>query len=136
TMGHETLMNALGGAYVLFGSRDGSKASTRQYPPDPESSDPTAPVILSYDAFHPENSPLEDLVYALGVMMSDPEMDDLLQLGRQLVAQHPQALARLVGLGLNIKAIANAHPEAHIPATSTLWDEMLDDIAQMAHVQD
>ncbi len=136
TMGHETVMNALGGAYVLFGSRDGSKASTRQYPPDPESSDPAAPVILSYDAFHPENSPLEDLVYALGVMMSDPVMDDVLQLGRQLMAQHPQAFARLVGLGLNIKAIANAHPEAHIPATSTLWDEMLDDFAQIAHVQD
>lgn len=136
TMGHETVMNALGGAYVLFGSRDGSNASTRQYPPDPESSDPTAPVILSYDAFHPENSPLEDLVYALGVMMSDPVMDDLLQLGRQLATQNPQALARLVGLGLQIKAISVAHPEAHIPATSTLWDELLDDIAKIAHVQD
>ena len=129
-------MNALGGAYVLFGSRDGSPTSTRQYPADPESQSPTAPVILSYNAFHPETSPLEDLVYALGVMMADPAMDDLLQLGRQLVAQNPQALARLVGLGLQIKAIANAHPEAHIPATSTLWDELLDDIAQIAHVQD
>jgi hypothetical protein len=136
TDGHETIMNALGGAYVLFGSRDTGKTSTKQYPPDPESSNPTAPVILSYDAFHPESSPLLDLMYALGVMMSDPEMDDLLQLGRQLMAQNPQAFARLVGLGLQIKTIANAHPEAHIPATSTLWDEMLDDIAQMAHVQD
>jgi hypothetical protein len=136
THGHETVMNALGGAYVLFGSRDGSPASTRQYPADPESDSPTAPVTLSYDAFHPENSPLVDLVYALGVMMSDPMMDDLLQLGRQLVAQNPQALARLVGLGLQIKKIADAHPEAHIPASSTLWDELLDDIAKIAHVQD
>jgi hypothetical protein len=136
THGHETVMNALGGAYVLFGSRDGSPVSTRQYPADPESSNPAAPVILSYNAFHPENSPLVDLVYALGVMMSDPMMDDLLQLGRQLASQNPQALARLIGLGLQIKAIANAHPEAHIPATSTLWDELLDDFAQIAHVQD
>ncbi len=136
THGHETLMNALGGAYVLFGTRDTGMASTRQYPPDPESSDPTAPVLLSYNAFHPETSPLEDLVYALGVMMSDPQMDDLLQLGRQLAAQHPQALARLVGLGLSIKAIADAHPEAHIPATSTLWDELLDDLVKIAQVQD
>jgi hypothetical protein len=136
TMGHETVMNALGGAYVLFGSRDSGAASTKQYPPDPESSNPTAPVVLNYDAFHPENSPLVDLAYALGVMMSDPVLDDVLQLGRQLLIQHPQTFARLVGLGLQIKAIANAHPEAHIPATSTLWDELLDDIAAIAHVQD
>ncbi len=136
THGHETVMNALGGAYVLFGSRDGAPASTRQYPADPESASPTTPVTLSYDAFHPESSPLVDLVYALGVMMSDPMMDDLLQLGRQLAAQNPQALARLVGLGLQIKKIADAHPEAHIPASSTLWDELLDDVAKIAHVQD
>jgi hypothetical protein len=39
-------------------------------------------------------------------------------------------------VGLKIKALADAHPEAHIPATSTLWDELLDDIAEIAHVQD
>ena len=69
-------------------------------------------------------------------MMSDPVVDDLLQLGRQLMAQHPAAFARLVGLGLQIKAIADAHPEAHIPAGSTLWDELLDVIAQIAHKKD
>lgn len=136
THGHETLVNAIGGAYALFGDRDKSPTTTRQYPPDPESANPTQPVTLSYSAFHPETSPIEDLVYALGVMMSDPEMDDVLQLGRQLMAQHPEVLARLVGLGLKIKAIADAHPEAHIPAASTFWDEMLDVIAKIAHVQD
>ncbi|HTQ41710.1 MAG TPA: hypothetical protein VMI75_03060 [Polyangiaceae bacterium] len=136
THGHETLVNAIGGAYVLFGNRDKAPTTTRQYPPDPESANPTQPVTLSYSAFHPETSPIEDLVYALGVMMSDPEMDDVLQLGRQLMAQHPEVFARLVGLGLKIKAIADAHPEAHIPAASTFWDEMLDVIAQIAHVQD
>ena len=69
-------------------------------------------------------------------MMSDPEMDDLLQLGSALMAQHPAEMARLVGLGLKIKAIADAHPEAHIPAGSTLWDELLDVIAKIAHVKD
>jgi len=136
THGHETLVNAIGGAYVLFGNRDKAPTTTRQYPPDPESANPTQPVTLSYSAFHPETSPIEDLVYALGVMMTDPVMDDVLQLGRQLMAQHPEVLARLVGLGLKIKAIADAHPEAHIPAASTFWDEMLDVIAQIAHVQD
>ncbi len=134
--GHEAVMNVLGGSYVLFGNRDAGATTTRTYAPDPSSSQPTKPVTIAYSAFHPETSPLVDLVYALGVMMADPSTDDLLQLGRQLMAQHPAEMARLVGLGLQIKAIADKHPEAHIPANSTLWDELLDVIAKIAHVQD
>jgi hypothetical protein len=136
TQGQEAVVNVLGGSYVLFGDRDSGATTTRTYPPDPASANPTQPVTLTYRAFHPETSPLVDLVYALGVMMSDPVMDDLLQLARQLMAQQPDAMARLVGLGLKVKAIADAHPEAHIPATSTLWDELLDVIAQIAHNKD
>jgi hypothetical protein len=136
THGHEAVMNLLGGLYVLFGQRDAGATTTRTYAPDPTSASPTQPVTLSYNAFHPESSPLVDLVYALGVMMADPVTDDLLQLGRQLMAQHPAEMARLVGLGLKIKSIADAHPEAHIPANSTLWDELLDVLAKIAHVQD
>jgi hypothetical protein len=136
THGQEGMMNVLGGSYVLFGDRDNGATTTRTYPPDPSSASPTQPVTLSYSAFHPETSPLVDLVYALGVMMSDPVMDDLLQLAQKLMAANPDAMARLVGLGLKIKAISNAHPEAHIPATSTLWDELLDVIAQIAHNKD
>ncbi len=136
THGQEGVMNVLGGSYALFGARDAGATTTRSYPPDPASAEPTQPVTLSYRAFHPETSPLVDLVYALGVMMSDPVMDDLLQLGQRLMAQHPETMARLVGLGLKVKAIADAHPEAHIPSTSTLWDELLDVIAQIAHDRD
>ena len=131
---HETIMDAEAGAYVLFGKR--VPAATRTYPPDPESASPAAPVVLPYDGFDPDTSPLEDLVYALAVMMADPVMDNLTQLGHALLAQHSQAVARLVGLGLQMKAIADAHPEAHLPATSTLWDELLDDLALIVHEQD
>ncbi|HEY8090601.1 MAG TPA: hypothetical protein VIF09_22220, partial [Polyangiaceae bacterium] len=134
--GHEAAMGILGGSYALFGNRDSGTTSTRTYAPDPTAANAGAPVTVPYSAFHPETSPLEDLVYALGVMMSDPEMDDLLQLGSALMTQHPAEMARLVGLGLQIKAIADAHPEAHIPAGSTLWDELLDVIAKIAHVKD
>jgi hypothetical protein len=134
--GHEALINALGGSYLLFGHRDNGAQTTRTYAPDPTSANPTQPVTLSYSAFHPESSPLLDVAYALGVMLADPVTDDLLQLGRQLMVQHPAETARLVGLALKIKSIANAHPEAHIPANSTLWDELLDVFAKVAHVQD
>jgi hypothetical protein len=136
THGHEAVMNVLRGAYVLFGDRDVTASSSKQYAPDPHSPTPTQPVSVNYSSFHPETSPLLDLYYALGVVEADPAMDDLLQLGKALMQQHPAEMARLVGLGLKVKAIADAHPEAHIPASSTLWDELLDVIAKMAHVQD
>jgi hypothetical protein len=134
--GREALVNALGGAYVLFGDRDAQPATVRQYAPDPTGAAPTQPVALTYRAFHPATSPLVDLLYAAGVVFSDPAFDDLLDLARTLMASHPHEMARLVGLGLRIKAIADAHPEAHLPAASTLWDELLDDLANIAHVQD
>ncbi len=132
---HETVMNALAGADVIFGARDTGKASTKQYAPDP-STGSTAPVSLPYRAFQTGASPMLDLVWALGQLMADPSTDDVLDLVRQLFASHPHELARLVGIGLQIKAIADNHPEAHIPTSSTLWDELLVDVAQIAHVQD
>jgi hypothetical protein len=136
THGHEAVMGLAGGAYVLFGDRDTNATTTRAYAPDPESATPSAPVVLPYRAFHPDSSPLVDLVYALGVLMADPALDDLLQLARALMTEHPAQVARLVGLALKMKAIADNHPEAHIPATSTLWDELLDTLARIAHVED
>ena len=123
------------------GAEDPSPMSQKVYPPDPSSPEAwalqhpttppppnlaTAPVVLSYAGYHAETSPLADLTYAIGQVLADPTTDDTLNLFRQIVTNHPQQLARLVGVGLQIKAIANAHPEAHIPAASTLWDELLD----------
>jgi hypothetical protein len=132
---HETVMNALAGAAVVFGARDTGKASTKQYPPDPSKGSSMA-VNLPYRAFQTSSSPMLDLVWALGQLLADPSTDDVLDLARQLLTSNPKSLARLVGIGLQIKAIADNHPEAHIPATSTLWDELLVDVAQIAHVQD
>jgi hypothetical protein len=144
---HETVMSLLTGAPVVFGSRDGTPDTTRTYPPDPAQVEAYKllhpgqpvpdklvkdPVVLRYRGFHPEDSPIVDLVYALGQNMSDPAMDDALALFRKLLAERPNDVARLVGLGLRLKAIADKHPEAHIPANSTLWDEMLDVVAKMA----
>jgi hypothetical protein len=147
---HETVMKLLAGLPVLFGTRDATAISTKTYAPDPSrvadwllahDSPPPAdlasqPVTVPYAAYHPESSPLVDLVYALGVMLQDPATDDLLQLGRRMMAEHPNEMARLIGIGLQVKAIADKHPEAHIPQNSTFWDEMLDVFAEVAHVQD
>jgi hypothetical protein len=149
--GEALLVGIAGSLPLLLGSKDPNPTSQRTYPPDPglkgvwalqhPSIPPpadltTAPVVLPYAGYHADTSPLTDLVYAVGQVLADPTTDDTLNLFRQLATNHPQELARLVGVGLEIKAIADKHPEAHIPAASTLWDELLDVFAQMAHVYD
>lgn len=145
---HETVMGLLGGLPVILGHRDGAPTTQRTYPPDPDAIEAwklqhpgqavppdvgKQSVTLAYDAFHPEDSPLVDLVYALGQIVTDPAVDDGLQLIRKLAKERPNDLARLVGLGLRMKAIADAHPEARLPGSSNLWDELLVTIEKLAH---
>ncbi|MGZ5970697.1 MAG: hypothetical protein ACXWP4_23660, partial [Polyangiales bacterium] len=73
-----------------------------------------------------------DLVYALGQIMAKPEVDDTLVLFRKIVAERPDLMARLIGVGLQLKAIADKHPEAKLPENSLLWDEVLDTVAKIA----
>ena len=144
---HETLMYALSGSYALFGTRDGSNKTTRAYSPNPNLVDDwklthsdkpppdltTAPVTISYNAFHPETSALLDLVYAFGQVLGDKTADDTLALTKELFANHTGDMARLVGDGLYLKTqVADKHPEAKIPPKSVLWDEMIDVTAAIA----
>ena len=115
----ETIMDFIGGLAVVAGGRE-----------DREKDYDGAP--LKYRAYAEDDSPLLDLVHAIGQVLADPSTDDTLALLQRLVEDEPEVLARLVGVGLRIKAIADAHPEARIPDKSTLWDEMLDVVAQMA----
>ena len=141
----EIAVKLLAGLYVLFGERDAEPTSQKTYPPDPLRADDftlagqpappdlaTAPVTLPYRAFHADTSPIVDLEYALGQTLAHPAMDDALALLEKLLAEQPAFFARIVGLGLRLDAIADAHPEAKIPGPSTLWDEMLDAFAIMA----
>lgn len=120
---HETLLNTLAGAYLLLGDRvDGAKAT---YEGGRE---------LSYRKFDASTSPLVDLAWAAGQVLSDPESDDYLQMALDLLQNHEQDVARLVGVGLELKRIADEHAEAGIPATSTLWDELAEDFARIVEV--
>jgi hypothetical protein len=120
---HETLMDALAGTRVLFGPRDGSPATPKTY------ADGT---VVHYDAFHVDSSPVLDLLYALGQIMADPTTDDTLTFAETLVSDHPNDVARLVGDGLYARKLAIADTVAKLPATSTLWDELIDNTVQIA----
>src|SRR5262249_38573548 len=145
---HETLMYALAGGELLLGTRDGALNSTKQYSPDPDAAEvwkllhpgetpPSTvgkqPVTVQYDAFHPETSELLDLAYALGQLLGDKTSDDTLAFAREMITNHTADVARLAGDALYAKTeIADQHPEAHIPPTSTFWDEMIDNVVQIA----
>ncbi len=125
---HETFMDALAGAYVLLGSRDGSPLTQKAYAGDATTGGQL--VTITYDAFHPETSALLDLVYAGGQIMGDSSADDTLAFTSKLMGDHPGELARVIGASLAFKAVADKHPEAKIPAKSTFWDEMIDVLVQ------
>ena len=133
TQKHNTLMYALAGSEVLFGQRDGTAASSKCYAPDPTNpsscTDPSS--LLNYNSYETDTSALLDLVYALGQMAGDRTMDNTLAYVQQLFTTDLTDVARLAGDGLAMKAQANLHPEAKIPATSTFWDEMLDVTVQI-----
>jgi hypothetical protein len=114
---HETLLDFMAGAYVLFGTRDGSPKTVRTY---------TDGEKVSYDAFHTDASPIIDLLYAFGQILADPTAEPTLAFANTLVEQHPNDVARLVGDGLYAKGLADKDTTAHIPAQSTLWDDMID----------
>ncbi len=122
---HETVMDLLAGLYVAVGKREGGADSTKKYDDG---------ASLQYRAVRQDASPLLDLVYAVGQVLADPSTDDTLALVQRLAQDKPQVFARLIGIGLQIKAIADKHPEAHIPQNSTLWDEMLDVLVKIAQV--
>lgn len=144
--GNETVMKLATGLPVLLGKRDDAPVSSKTYPADPSlveawtasRKDPppknlgTQPVELKYRRFDPATSPLVDLVYALGQIVARPEVDDTLAVFRRLIDERPELMARLVGIGLQIKAIADKHPEAKIPENSMFWDEALDTVVKMA----
>jgi hypothetical protein len=116
-------MYATAGAQVVFGQRDGSAKTEKQY---------DGGASLLYDAFHPENAPVLDLVYALGQILGDKSTDDVLVYTKTLLTTQTPMLARLAGDVLAMRDIANAHDEARIPLTSTFWDELLDTVVKIA----
>jgi hypothetical protein len=143
----ETAMNALAALPVLAGSRDADASSMKVYPPDPNavadwnvghkgtppSGLGSTPVSHAYRAFHPEDAAIADLVYAVGQVLAAPEMDDLLAVATQLFTDHPSQLASLMGLALEIRAIAANHPEATLPDGQTFFDDLFVQIAPVAH---
>jgi hypothetical protein len=126
-MHHETLMDALAGAYVVVGPKLGSPAAQKTY------ADGTT---LAYDGFDTGHSPLVDLVYAVGQTLADSSTDAAVTAAAWLFTNDEADLAEATDAALRIKKTSDAHPEAVLQPTSMLWDDLIDVLAQIADVTD
>src|SRR6218665_3546744 len=116
-----TVTELLDGLHVLWGPRDGSKSSTRAYPP----------VTVAYDAFHGDEAPLLDLLHVGAQWLGQPAGDDPLQVLRALVMDHPGDVARLVALLRTLSRTADAHPEARLKEGNTLRDDLVNVLVEI-----
>lgn len=109
----ETLMYALAGAYVLLGDRvDGM---TYTYGDEEKRT-------ITYRGFDPNTSPIVDLIHATGQILADPQSDDFLKQLIDLFENHEQLMARVIGVALELKEIADQYPDVGLPRDSFFWD--------------
>ncbi len=135
---HETLMYSLAGAYVLYGPREDAQYD---YAADlVKPADEPCPSCLKYSRFRGEDSPLPELVHAVGQVLGDAESDAILEALLELVEKHEDVVARLTGAALRVKQIADEHDElakqgveplAQLPYQTPLWDEIAASLAQI-----
>lgn len=122
---HETLMDALAGAIVLYGDRVNTSR--------------TEPYRISYRGFDTDSSPIADLYHAFGQLLGDRESDDFLLWLIDLAENHEDILARLLGIAFDTYANANdpdkpLNVAAKLDREATIWDEMAEVLAAIGDV--
>lgn len=131
---HETLMYALAGAYLLYGDRE---QATYDY-----GKEGPAGKKVSYSRFNPDDSPIPDLVHAAGQVLADKDSDALLLSLLDLLQNHEQTVARLLGAALRVQEIAKSHDKLAAGGTEKLatlayevpiWDELAKLVADILH---
>ncbi len=134
----ETLMYAVAGANLLLGDREDAvyDLETETVKPAGE----TCSTCLPYKRFRGEDSPIPDLAHALGQILADPDSDALLVGLLDLMENHEDKVARLLGAALRIRQIALDHDAlaaqgkeklAQIPYATPIWDEVAELMARI-----
>ncbi len=119
TANHETLMDMLGGMFVAVGPR---VQKSKSY---------SGGKSVAYSGIAPD-SPMLDLVYAMGVILGDRTSDTTLALARELFTSKQKEMARMTGSMITAFDVAQKHPEAKIPRTSTFWDENIETLGKIS----
>ena len=119
---HETLMDMMGGLPIMMGPRE---TRTKTY------DDGTK---IEFDGIKVKESPMLDLMWALGSILGDQTADMTLAMTKDLFsnAKYSGNMARVTGAVNTAYDIAQKHPEAAIPRQSLFWDEQLELMQQLA----
>lgn len=95
----------------------------------------------SYDRYVGEQSPLPNLVHAVGQVLAHPDSDVILLGLEELVTNHRPVVARVLKAALDAKAIADKHDvlaaqgleeKAELAYEVPIWDEMAQVVSDMA----
>jgi hypothetical protein len=80
---------------------------------------------LTYNGFDTTQSAVLDLMHAFIQVLGDPNADKTLQATSTLLNQYESPTARLVGAMLDASDRGKQHPEAMVPATSDIYDDLM-----------
>jgi hypothetical protein len=121
--------NALGmvhGAAALLGPRT---MVTKQYVDANK-----MPSSLAYMGFNTDDSSLLDLLHAFVQILGDPNAQDTLLATRTLLTQHEDEVTRVIAAAFDANDRGKMHPEAMIPATSDLYDDLVPIIIRVLRI--
>ncbi|HZS41070.1 MAG TPA: hypothetical protein VFF06_29780 [Polyangia bacterium] len=98
--------------------------------------DPTGGMIgaLTYQGFDTSQAAALDLAHAFIQLLGDPNADQTFQATATLIANHESETARVVGAMIDASDRGKNHPEAQVPANSTIYDELQPLIVRILHV--
>ncbi len=80
---------------------------------------------LTYNGFDTTQSPVLDLAHAFVQLVGDPNADQTFQSTATLLNNYESPTARFIGAMLDASDRGKKHPEAVVPATSVLYDDLM-----------
>ncbi len=80
---------------------------------------------LTYRGYDVATSPLLDMTYGYLSMLRDPAITDTLALATTLLSTREADVARLAEVFISAARKGDNHPEAVIPATAPMWDDLI-----------
>ncbi len=108
-----TALDLLRGSSLLVGPR---VMQTREY------ADGSS---IDYRGYDTANSPLLDMVHAYLVLLTDPNVYDVLELSRRLLADHEPEAARLFEAMVDTARTADMFPDAQLIPGSPIYDDLM-----------
>lgn len=123
----DTALGLVWGAAGLLGPRT---MQTRTYR-NAAGADVGAVTFNGYDL---AQSPVLDLLHAFVQVLGAPDADQVLASAGELISAHEAATSRVIGDMLDTSDRGKLHPEAQIPATSTVYDELAPLLARTLRV--